>query len=211
MVSIGQRIGRLTVIKQTGWKDFPSGKRHRVWLCRCDCGKEIQVTHCNLKPTHTTSCGCYQAQRRIESHTKHGHTKNRQMSKIYIVWKSMLQRCNDPNAVNYERYGARGIRVLWTDFKDFVRDMEKSWKPGLQIERKDNEGPYCKENCTWATAKEQARNRRSNRVYTVQGVTGCLWDLAKHFGIKRQTVEKRLDDLGWPIEKAFTHPVRNKS
>jgi hypothetical protein len=76
----------------------------------------------------------------------------------------MKNRCNNPRAANYARYGGRGITYCddWTWFEMFARDMLPTWQPGLQLDRIDNDGPYCKENCHWTTPTENSRNRPSN-------------------------------------------------
>ena len=83
---------------------------------------------------------------------------------IYAVWNSMKVRCNNPNFKFYDRYGGRGITVCerWHIFENFLEDMGPTYQPGLTIERKDNDGPYCKENCEWATVTVQNRNHSSN-------------------------------------------------
>lgn len=84
--------------------------------------------------------------------------------KEYIRWYTMVRRCHDPSAQNYERYGGRGIEVCAEWRNDPVRmyhDMGFP-DPGKSLERKDNDGNYCKENCKWASAKEQAQNRRNS-------------------------------------------------
>jgi hypothetical protein len=80
---------------------------------------------------------------------------------VYIAWTNMKTRCDNPKSTQYKWYGGRGIRYTedWFTFAGFYDDMYESWEPGLTLDRKDNNGPYCKDNCRWATHLEQGRNR----------------------------------------------------
>ena len=95
--------------------------------------------------------------------------------KLHSVWSTMKQRCNNPNRPKYPRYGGRGIRVCedWNnDFMCFYDwSISNGYSPELQLDRKDNDGDYCPENCRWTTLKENTKNRRTSIFLTVKGVT----------------------------------------
>lgn len=130
-------------------------------------------------------------------------------SGAWMSWKNMLDRCYYKGDKCFPRYGGRGIKVCdrWHVFTNFFSDMGDRPK-GTRLERIDNDGDYCLKNCKWATHKEQARNRSSNTVFTVNGVTGCLTELAERFGISPYTVSNRITALGMSPQEAILKPVR---
>lgn len=202
----GQRFGNLVVVRQTS-----RGNRNRIrWLCVCDCKKEKVFLSSNLTSNHTRSCGCLLKEKTKQRFTKHGHTKNRETTIIYRIWADMIQRCINPNSKNYLRYGGRGITVCrrWEDsFENFLEDMGEAPR-GLQLDRINNDKGYCKENCRWATRKEQARNTRTNRLIICFGKTQCIAAWSEETGILHETLRKRIYLLNWPIKKALTTPVK---
>ncbi len=138
----------------------------------------------------------------------HGDARKGELHPLYIVWCGMKQRCENPNYKHYEDWGGRGIRILWTRYQDFKRDMLPTYKAGLQIERRNNNSHYCKENCCWATAKEQALNTRRSRILELDGIQMPMSLWAERIGVTRYVLAARIDRLGWSIREALTRPLR---
>ena len=127
-------------------------------------------------------------------------------SKLYGVWCSMKERCNNPKVDGYKSYGAKGIKVCmeWEkSFKTFYEwALNAGYKEGLSIDRIDNNEGYTPANCRWVTHAEQNRNYSRNHLITYNGETKCLSDWADELGINRATVYMRLK-RGKTIEQAF--------
>lgn len=154
----GKRFGRLIVIKRDGTKVFPSGQKRPLWLCKCDCGKEVHILARNLITGNTTSCGCLA----IEKRTTH----NLWGTKVYKCWDNMLSRCYNHNATGYKNWGGRGIKVYskWINdfsaFYDYVSKLPHFGEKGYSLDRINNDGNYEPNNLRWVTRSEQAHNQQ---------------------------------------------------
>lgn len=136
----------------------------QIWLCRCECGNEKEILLISLKTGNTKSCGCSTQELRTKGNTKHGHNQTGKRSPTYISWDNMIGRCNRPSQPSFKHYGGRGITydVRWKSFANFLEDMGERPK-GKTLDRIDVDGNYCKENCRWATNKEQNNNKQKTQ------------------------------------------------
>lgn len=119
----------------------------------------------------------------------------------------MKQRCDKPHNPYYCRYGGRGIKYdeRWSSFEKFLTDMESSWEKGTSLDRIDNNGDYCKENCRWATPKIQSNNRRNRVEFEFKGESHSLPEWADILGMKSSTLRQRYYVYNWPIEKVLSY------
>lgn len=129
-----------------------------------------------------------------------------QQIKTYNVWNHMRHRCQNPKDKSFPRYGGRGIAVCqrWFIFSNFVADMGLA-PAGLSLERSDNSLGYSADNCVWATATQQARNRRSTRLVEFNGVIKSMASWAEELHIELSLLHWRLNN--WSVERALTEPV----
>ncbi len=213
----GQLFGRLTVLREveSKWYSFyrkgrtrPTRQRRRFWECLCDCGNITVVTHGALKQ-NTISCGCWKKESVKTQSITHGCSSTPE----YTTWSAMRGRCNNPNSPNAPDYRERGITICerWDDFSNFLEDMGKRPSPQHSVERRDNDGNYCPENCYWGTPIQQGNNKRNNILLTFQNQTYTLaeWSRIRH--INYPTLRARIKAYHWSTERALTEPVQSVS
>src|SRR5680860_1259816 len=171
------RYGKWTVLERSG----------RRWLCRCDCGTERKVIRSDLWAGKSTNCGCVRRvtmkAAQMAAETTHGLSE----SSEFRIWTDMRRRCHNPSRPDYHRYGGRGIEVCpeWREsFEAFYRDMGPRLA-GHTLDREDNDGPYSKANCKWATRKAQGRNTRVNRYVSIAGEQLTVAEACERYGITK--------------------------
>jgi hypothetical protein len=205
---IGQTFGRLTVIGNAPNYVSPGGQRHSQWLCRCECGIEKILKGSDLRSGAIKSCGCWNSEVTTRRNTTHGMAKRGQRNRAYEVWAGMRQRCTNPADQDWHSYGGRGIAVCerWQSCEAFYADMGEP-PNGTSLDRVDVNGDYCPENCRWATAAEQARNKRGNVWIVHKGQRMVLQDAARMEGVSSAMVNSRRK-AGWPQAMWFLPPGR---
>jgi len=189
----GQTFGRLTVYEE--W--YNSYIKKWIVFCVCDCGNTIDVRKSDLKSGKTHSCGCLQRERVKEKNTKHGECTNGKDSKEYKALRHIIQRCYNPNHKFFSYYGGRGIKVCdrWRySFENFLEDMERAPSSRHSIDRIDNNGDYCPENCKWVTSKEQANNRRNNKYFEYEGNVQNFTQWKKELKVSYIFIYNRLEN-----------------
>ena len=184
----GRRFGRLVV---TGRAPARPRDKNAMWTCQCDCGGWAVVAASNLA-TSTRSCGCLAREtaaimmqgNRLPSKHDMSHSLE------YGSWSRMKARCNNPKDHKYHTHGARGITICkrWQNsFENFFADMGPKPGRGYSVERVDNNGNYCPENCIWATPQIQGKNTRMNKYITIEGRRMNMKDWCEFLGVPRTT------------------------
>ena len=199
----GQVFFRLSVLSQA-----PSKKGAR-WVCKCECGNIKTISASNLRHGRTKSCGCLSIETTVSRSKSHGCAPRGLPTPEYAIWGAIRHRTSNPNNKRYDDYGGRGIGMCerWREFSNFLEDMGLRPSSEHSIERKDNALGYYKENCRWATRKEQSRNKRSNHMVTYKGEIRCVMEWSEIQGIAVDNLYYRFK-VGWDVERALETPTR---
>lgn len=185
----GQKFGLLTVI---GLAETDTRKTY--WVCKCDCGNMKTVRSDSLLCGAIKSCGCIKRKQDGVNLTKN-HRHKMSGTRIYSEWQGMKGRCYNKGSARYADWGGRGIEVCeqWRNsFESFYTwAMANGYQDNLTIDRIDNNGNYCPENCRWVGQQEQCRNRRSNINITIGNSTRTLMEWCEIFQVDYTNVNAR--------------------
>lgn len=199
----GKKFTRLTAIRIIGKRGSSF-----LWECMCDCGALHSVSTGQLNSQNTRSCGCLQRDMARDINFKHGYRRKlvEKESPTYASWRGMTERCKNINHKNYELYKDRPVCLRWHKFENFLVDMGE--RPvGTSLDRKDNSKGYTKNNCRWATSREQHRNHSRNVSVVYKGREQCLKDWCEELGINYGSTVGRKCRLGCTGEEALLHFV----
>lgn len=195
----GDKFGKLTIIKLAKKVEYknPNGKSFlkKYYECRCECGNTTIVYQGKLISGQTKSCGCL------------NHKHNLYNSRIYNIYQGMKKRCLKPSQKDFIRYGARGITICQEWKNNFINfynwAIKNGYKDDLTLDRIDVNGNYEPSNCRWATLKEQANNKRTNKVLFYNNENHNVTEWAQILNIPRHRIYQRLN-AGWSINEALS-------
>ena len=202
----GKKFGRWTVLEFAGLFREGLPTRGTSWKCACDCGRVIEkVRSSYLLGGKSNSCGCLRREFASTRHRTHGFSRTER--ETYLIWMGVKTRCYNLSHPSSVRYGQRGIKMSdeWkNDFARFLADMGRRPSLNHSIERIDNDGPYCKENCRWATRSEQMSNTRRTKFFEWKGQARTLTEICRMEDVRYINTRNRIFIMGLTLEDAIT-------
>ena len=204
---LGTKSGKLVAISMFQ-KRTSRGQMVDCFKCKCECGGEATPTAANFASGNSSSCGCKAkaaAVSRALAMAKH----NMSHTPEHRAWSGMIERCFNWKNKDFKNWGGRGITVCDEWRKDFLRFYQYIGpRPavGYSVDRINVDGNYEPGNVKWSTSREQQRNRRNNRLLTINGDTATFKEWCDRHGLKDDCVRRRIKSYGWSIEKALTTP-----
>lgn len=191
------KFGRLELIEITNERR----SFRRVFRCRCDCGNTVDRREDHLVSGATQSCGCLMREFASQSMRTHGEGSRSKRSDELNIYNGMKARCLNPKHKNWDRYGGRGISICarWLEnYENFLADMGRRPSDKHSLERDEVNGNYEPNNCRWATAVEQQRNKTSTvldpeiaaRIRSLAASGMSKIDISRSLGVHYSSVKQ---------------------
>lgn len=210
---IGKKFNKLTVLEIDHHDKYGTA----FAKCKCDCGNVCIATISGLRKGNNKSCGCMHEQvtRNIVKHRKDQTTHGGAHTRLYRIWRGMRSRCQAIGKRDGKHYADRGITVCseWDMSFEAFRDwaLANGYRDDLSIDRIDVNGNYEPNNCRWATAIEQGRNRRNTLYAEYNGKQTPLKEVCEIEGVPYSTVWKRIKCYGMDLDSALhTKPIHGR-
>lgn len=202
---VGSKFNKLTILQLL----VDSKNAYKaICLCMCECGNLKETSLTNIAKGYVMSCGClYKEAATKRDNYEHGYWNKR----IYNVFTMAKQRCTNPKATHYGRYGGRGIRMEFKNAKEFIDwALANGYQDNLSLDRIDGNGPYSPENCRWVSKQEQSNNTSSNLKFTIFGEELTLAQAVRKYscGLTYRQVYVRVTEGGWDIIRALGTPPK---
>ena len=204
--AVGTVFGRWTVISAS----VVSLDGYRKLKVKCSCGVEKEIQRISLLSGSSKSCGCLSNELAVSRTRTHGKVGTAE----YGAWKHLKDRCNNPRDPGYPLYGGRGIKVcpVWDNsFAEFYKAVGPKPFASASIDRVNCDKDYEPGNVRWASAEEQADNRRNCILYEYRGEKRSIKQLALISLVGIKTLKARICDLNWPVARAVETPVTPRS
>lgn len=205
-LNIGDKFGEWTISEKLSERK----DGYLQYKAICSCGTEGIFKSSYLISGKSEYCRKCSSKKKIpkgkdNKFYKHGAAmKDNPIRPTYKIWIVMRQRCTNENCKDYKNYGGRGIKVCdkWKTFEYFLKDMGICPK-NFSLERINNNGNYCPENCKWASRKEQNNNRRDNIFFMINDIRVTRTQIQEKMNWTRDMYRRRSEKYGtdWIIEQ----------
>ena len=208
------RYWKLTALWEREYRTTPKWKKLIYEKCVCDCWKEHRIQRWTLLNWITRSCWCLSKETSYKNllHPTHWMTWTR----FYKIYYGIEWRCTREKEASRCRYWWIWIKNLWNSFEEFYNDMyegylehvKQFWEKETTIDRIDPRWHYCKENCRWATNKEQSNNRRNTRkiIYNWKEYSG-VHTFCEELWLNYKRVMYRMSKW-WDLDKVVNCPKK---
>lgn len=140
------------------------------------------------------------------SNGENSKTHGMSSTRIYRIYRGMLQRINDLNHKDYKRYGGRGIEICkeWSEnFMSFYHwSMDNGYADNLEIDRENNDGNYNPDNCRWVHRIVNSRNQSNTKLSIkkakeIRNSSKSIKELAEYYNVSTSTIESVLKNKTW--------------